>query len=142
MMKLKDASLLHGIKAMKNLDSILKKQRRYFADKGPYGQSYGFSSSHVWMRELDHKEGWVPKNWCFRTVVLEKSLEISLDSKIKPVNLKGNQPWIFILRTDAEVEAPIIWQLDVKSRLTGKDPDAGKGLGQEEKGQQRDEVIG
>ena len=94
------------------------------------------------MRELDHKEGWVPKNWCFRTVVLEKSLEISLDSKIKPVNLKGNQPWIFILRTDAEVEAPIIWQLDVKSRLTGKDPDAGKGLGQEEKGQQRDEVIG
>ena len=123
-------------KSYNKLGQHIKKQRCYFADKGPYGQSYGFSSSHIWMWELDHKEGWVPKNWCFRTVMLEKTLEIFLDSRIKPVSLKGNQPWIFILRTDAEVEAPIIWQPDVMSQLTGKDPDAEKGLGQE-KGQQR-----
>ena len=80
-----------------------KKQRYHFSDKDPYSQSYGFPSSHVWMWELDHKEGWLPKNWCFQAVVLEKSLQSPLDSKeIKPVNLKGNQPWIFIGRTDAE----------------------------------------
>ena len=86
----------------------IKKQRYHFANKCPYSQSYGYSSSHVWMWELDHKEGWAPKNWCFRIVVLEKTFESPLNSKeIKPVNPKGNQSWIFIGRTDAETEAPI-----------------------------------
>ena len=88
----------------------IKKQRHYFANKGSYSQSYSFSSSHERMWELDHKEGWVLKNWCFWTVVLEKMLESPLDCKeIKPVNLKGNQSWIFIGRTNAEAEAPILW---------------------------------
>ena len=105
----------------------IKKQRYHFVDKGPYNQSHGFSSSHVWMWELDHKEDWALKNWCFWTVVLEKTLESPLDSKeIKPVNPKGNQPWTYIGRTDAEAEAPIIWPSDVKSQLIRKDPDAGK----------------
>ena len=105
----------------------IKKQRHQFADKGWYSQSYGFSSSHVWMWELDHKEGWRMKNWCFWIVMLEKTLESPLNCKeIKPVNPKGNQPWIFIGRTDAEAEAPIIWPPDVESWLFGKDPDAGK----------------
>ena len=105
----------------------IKKQRHHFANKGPSSQSYGFSSSHVWMWKLDHKEGWVLKNWCFWTVVLEKTLESPLDSKeIKPVNPKGNQLRIFIGMTDAEAEAPIIWLPDAKSQLTGKDPDAVK----------------
>ena len=100
----------------------IKKHRHYFADKGPSSQSYGFSSSRVWMWELDHKEGWEPKNWCFRTVVLEKTLEHPLDSKeIKPVNPKWNQSWIFTGRTDAEAEAPILWPPDVKCWLIGKD---------------------
>ena len=100
----------------------ITKQRHYFANRSPSSQSYGFSSSHVWMWELDHKENWVLKNWCFLTMVLEKTLESLLDSKeIQPVNPKGNQSWIFIGRTDAEVEAPILWPPDVKSRLTGKD---------------------
>ena len=116
----------------------IKKQRHYFANKGPSSQTYAFSDSHVWMWELDYKEGWVLKNCCFWTVVLEKNLESPLDSKeIKPVNPKGNQPWIFIGKTDAEAEAPIRWPLDVKSWLTGKDPDTGEDWGQEEKGQQR-----
>ena len=89
------------------------------------------------MWALDHKEGWVPKNWCFQIVVLEKTLESPLDSKIKPVNPEGNQSWIFIGRTYAKDEAPILWPLDVKSQLIGKDPDAGKDWRQEEKGQQR-----
>ena len=90
-----------------------------------YSQSYGFSSSHVWMCELDHKEGWMPKNWCFWTVVLEKTLESPLDFKVvKPVHPKGNQSWIFIGRTGAE--APIVWSPDVKSWFIRKDPDAGK----------------
>ena len=98
--------------------------RHHFADKSPYNRSYGFSSSHVWMWDLDHKEGWGQKNWCFRTVVLEKSLEGPLDSKeIKLVSPKENQPWIFIWRTGAEAEAPIPWPPDVKSWLTGKDPE-------------------
>ena len=119
----------------------IKKQRYYFTDKGPYCQSYGFFSSHVWMWELDHKEGWTLKNWCFWTVVLEKTLESPLDSKeIKPVNPKGNQPWIFIGRTDAEAEAPILWPLDAKSQLTGKDLDAGKAGRQ--KGTIEDEMGG
>ena len=120
----------------------IKKQRRHFVDKSPYCQSYGFSSSHVQMWELDHKEGWVPKNWCFWTVVLEKTLESPLDSKdIQPVNPKGNQFWIFIGRTDAEAEATILWPPGVKNRLTRKDPDAGKGWGQEEKGATEDEMV-
>ena len=90
----------------------IKKQRRHFANIGPYSQSYGFSSSQIWMWELDHKEGWAMKNRCFQTVVLEKTLESPLDCKeIKPVNPKGNQPWIFIGRTDAEAEAPIFGHL-------------------------------
>ena len=102
--------LLLGKKAMTNLDSIWK-SRHHFADTGPYGQSYGLSSSHVWMWELDHKESWAPKNWYFQIVVLEKTLESPLGSKeIKPVNPKGSQPWIFIGRTGAEAEAPILWQ--------------------------------
>ena len=128
-----------GRKAMTNLDSILKskKQRRYFADKGSSSQSYGFSSSHVRMWEVDHKESWVPKNWCFWTVVLEKTLASPSDCKeIKPVNPKGNQFWIFSGRTDAdaEAEAPILWPPDVKNWLIGKEPDSGQDWRQEEKG--------
>ena len=109
--------------------------------KGLYRQSYGRLSSHVQMWELDHKEGWVPKNWCFQIVVLEKILESSLDWKeIKLVNLKRNQPWIFTGRTDAE--APILWPPYMKSRLIGKDPDAGKDWRQEEKGVTEDEMVG
>ena len=94
------------------------------------------------MWELDHKEGWAPKKWCLRTMVL-KTVKSPLDSQeIKPVNLKGNQPWIFIGRTDAEAESPILWPLNMKSRLTGKDPDSGKDWGQEEKGATEDEMVG
>ena len=119
--------LFVGRKAMTNLDSILKNQRHYFAHKGPSSQSYGFSSSHVWMWELDYKESWVPKNCCFWAVVLEKTLESPLDcKKIKLVNLKGNQPWIFIGRTDVEAEAPILWPPDVKNWFIGKNSDAGR----------------
>ena len=111
-----------------------KKQRRYFANKGPYSQTYCFSSSHVQMWELDHKEGLALKNWCFQTVVLEKTLKSPLDSKVtKSFNPKGNQPWTFIRRTDAEAKAPIPWPTDVKSQLTGKDPDAGKDWMQEKR---------
>ena len=103
----------------------IKKQRHHFADKGPNSQSYGFSSGHVQTWELDHREGLVPKKWCFQTMVLKKTLESPLDSKeIKPVNPKGNQPWTLTGRTNAE--APILWPPDVTSWLTGKDPDAGK----------------
>ena len=94
------------------------------------------------MWELDHKAGWALKNWCFWTVVLEKTLESPLDSKIKPVNPKGNQPWIFFGRSDAEAEAPILWPPDVKSWLIGKDPDKGKDWGQEEKGVTENETVG
>ena len=118
----------------------IKKQRHHFANKGPSSQSYGFSSSHVWLRELNHKEGWVPKNWCFWIVVLEKTLESPLDSKeIKPVSPKGYQPWMVIRRTDAE--ALILWPADVKSWLTGKDPDAGKDWRQRRSGQQRVRLL-
>ena len=121
----------------------IKKQRHYFADKGPSSQSYGYSSSHVWMWELDHKDGWAPKNRWFWTVVLEKILESPLDCKeIQLVHLKGNQSWIFIGRTDAEAETPILWPSDVKSCLIGKDPDAGKDWRQEEKGMTEDEMVG
>ena len=121
----------------------IKKERHYFVNKGPSSQSYGFSSSHVWTWELNHKESWVLKNWCFWTVVLEKTLESSLDSKeILPVNLKGNQSWIFIGRTDAEAEVPILWPPNAKSWLIRKDPDAGKDWRQEKKGTIEDEMIG
>ena len=119
-----------------------KKQRHYFADKGLSSQSYGFSSSHIWMRELEHKESWAPKNLCFRTVVLEKTLESPLDCKeIKPVNLKGNQSWILIGKTDAEAEAPILWPPDGKNWLIGKDPQARKDWRQEERAHQRMKLL-
>ena len=122
---MKRHSLL-GRKAMTNPDGILK-SRYYFADKGLYSQN-------CWMWDMDHKEGWVPKNWRFQTVILEKTLEIPLDSKeVKPVNPKGSQSWIFTGRTDAKAEAPILWPPDAKSWLIGKDPDAGKDWRQEEK---------
>ena len=118
----------------------IKKQRHYFVNKGPCSQGYGFSRGHVWMWELDHKESWAPTNWCFWTVVLERTLESPLDSKeIKPVNPKENQPRIFIGRTDAE--ASILWPSDVKSQLIGKDPDAGKDW-RREKGTTEDEMVG
>ena len=107
-------------------------------DKGPYSQSYGFSRSHVRMWEQDHKEGWMLKNWCFRTVVLEKTPESLLDSKeIKPVNPIGNQPWIFIGRTDAEAEVPALWPPDVKADLLEKTLMLGKIEGRRRRGQQR-----
>ena len=120
-----------------------KKQRHYFSSKGPSSQSCGFSISHVWMWELDHKENWVPKNWCFWTVVLEKTLESPLDCKeIKSVNPEGNQSWTFIGRADAEAEARIVWLPDVKNRLIRKGPGAGKDWRQEEKGMTEDEMVG
>ena len=125
---------------MTKLDSVLKKQRHYFADKGPSSQSYGFSSSHIWMWELDHKEGWAPKNWCFQTVMLEKTLKSTLDCKeVKPVNTKGNQPWILIGRTDAEAQAqaPILWPPDAKSWLMEKTLILGKTEGRRRRGWQR-----
>ena len=121
----------------------IEKQRQYFANKGPSSQGYGFSNSHVWMWELDYKESWGPKNWCFWTVVLEKTLEIPLDSKeIQPVHPKGNLSWIFIGRTDAETETPILWLPDTKNWLIWKGPDAVKDWGQEEKGMTEDEIVG
>ena len=119
----------------------IKKQRHYFADKGLSNQSYGFSSSHVWMWDLDYKESWTLKNWCFWTVVLEKTLESPLDCKeITPVNPKGNQSWIFIGGTDAETS--ILWALDVKNWIIGKYPNAGKDWKQEDKGMTEDEMFG
>ena len=128
---------------MTNLDSILKKQRHYFANKGSSNQSYGFYSSHVQMWELGYKESWALKNWCFWTVVLEKTLESLLDCKeIQPVNPKGNQFLTFIGRTDAETETPILWPPDAKYWLIGKDPDYGKDWRWEEKGMTEDEMAG
>ena len=121
----------------------IKKQRHYFADKVPSSQSYVFSSSHVWTWEVDYKETWARKNWCFWSVVLEKTLESPLDSKdIKPVNPKGNQSWIFIGSPDAEAEAPIFLPPDVKGWLTRKDSDSGKDWRQEEKGTTEDKMVG
>ena len=127
--------LLLGRKAMTNLDCA-EKQRHYSAAKGPYGQGCGLPSGHIWLWELDHKEGRRPKNWCLGTVVLEKTLESPLGSKeIKPVNPTGNQPWILTGRTDAEAEGPILWPHDVKNQLIEKDPDAEKDW--RRRGQQR-----
>ena len=116
----------------------IKKQRHRFANRSPCSQSYGFSSSHLSMWELDHKAGWTTKNWSFWTVVLEKTLENPLDNKeIKPVNPKGNQPRIFIGRSDAEAEAPILWSPDAKSWLAEKTLMLGKVEGRRRRGQQR-----
>ena len=125
--------LLLGRKAMTNVDSILK-SRDVTLPQGPYSQSYGFSSSHVWMWELNHKEGWALKNWCFWTVVLEKTLESPLDCK--EIQLDWSRG-----RTDVEAETPIHWPLDVKNWITRKDPDAGKDWRQEEKGMTEDEMV-
>ena len=116
----------------------IKKQRHYFANKGPSSKGYGFSSGHVWMWELDYKEIWAPKNWCFWTVVLEKTLESPLDCKeIQPVHPKGDQSWVVIGRTDVEAETPMLWPPHAKSWLIGKDPDAGKTEGRRRRGWQR-----
>ena len=127
---------------MTNLDSILK-SRDYFANKGPSFQSYGFSSSHIWMWELNYKESWAPKNWYFWTVVLEKALESPLDCKeIQSVHPKGNQSWVFTGRTDVEGETSILWPPDVKNWFIGKDPGAGKAWRQKDKGTTGVEMIG
>ena len=119
----------------------IKKQRHNFANKGPSSQSYGFSISQVWMWELDYKESWESKNWCFWTVVLQKTLESPLDCReIKPINLKENQSWIFIGRTDAEAETPILGSPDGKNWHIGKDPDAGEDRRQE-KGMTENEIV-
>ena len=134
--------LLLGRKAMINLDSILKSRDITLPTKFRLVKTMVFPSSHVWMWELDHKEGWVPKNWCFWTAVLEKTLESNLNcKKTQPVHPKGNQSWIFIGRTDAEAETPILWPLDVKSWPIGKDPNAGKDWWWE-KGMTEDEMVG
>ena len=128
-------------KSYDQLKQHIRKQRHYFANNGPSSQSFGLSSSHEWMWELDYKEIWAQKNWCFRTVVLEKTLESPLDSKeIKPVNPKGNQAWIFFRKTDAEAETPV-HPPDAKNWLVWKDPDAGKGWRQEEKGTTEDKLV-
>ena len=135
--------LLLGRKVMTNLDSVLKSRDITFVNKGPSSQGYGFSSSHVWMWELDYKESWALKNWCFWTVMLEKTLESPLDCKeIQAVHPKGNQSWIFIGRTDAEAETPILWPPDEKSWLIRKDPDVGKDWRQEKKGMTGHEMVG
>ena len=139
-MKLKDTCSLE--KSYDQHRQHIKKQRHYFTNKGPSSQSYSFSSSHVWIWELKYKESWVPKNWCFWTV-LEKTLESPLDCKeIQPVCPKGNQSWIFTGRTDAEAENPIVWPPDAKNWLIWKDPAAGKDWRLEEKGTTEDEMVG
>ena len=120
----------------------IEKQRHYFVNKGPSSQGYGFSSGRVWMWELDYKESWAPKNWCFWTVVLEKTLESPLDcQEIQPVHPKGNQSWVFTGRTDSEAETPIFSPPDAKSWLIWKDPDVGKDWRQEEKGMKENEMV-
>ena len=138
-MKLKDACSLE--ERYDQPRQHTKKQRHYFAKKGSSSQGYGFSNSHVWMWELDYKESWAPKNWCFWTVALEKTLESPLDcKKIQPVHPKGNQSWIFIGRTDAK--ALILWPPNVRNWLIWKDPEAWKDWGQEEKRMTEDERVG
>ena len=140
-MKLKDACSLEEV--MTNLDSILKSRDIALPTRVLLVKRFGFSSSHVWMWELDYLESWVLKNWCFWNVVLEKTPESPLDCKeIQPVHPKGNQSWIFIGRTNAEAETPNLWPTDAKNQLIGKDPDAGKDWGQEEKGMTEDEMVG
>ena len=149
-MKLKDVWSYMKLKDVWSLEEKLwptyiayGKAETFFANKGLSSQSYGFSSSRVWMWELDCKENWTPKNWCFWTVVLEKTLEGPLDCKeIQSVHPKGNQSWIFIRRTDAEAETPILWSPDAKNWLVGKDPTAGKDWRQEENGPTEDKMVG
>ena len=119
----------------------IKKQRHYFTNKGPSSQSF-FLSSHVWMWELDYKESWVPTNWCFWTTVLEKTLESPLDCKDIQLVHPKDQSWVFIRRTDAEAETPMLWQPDVKNWFIGKGPDAGKDWMQEENGTTEDGMVG
>ena len=133
--------LLLGRKVTANLDSILKS--RDIVNNSLSSQGYGFSSGHVWLWELDCEESWAPKNWCFWTVVLEKTLESPLDCKeIQPVHPKGDQSWVFIGRTDVEAITSVLWPPDAKSWLIWKDPDDGKDWGQEEKGMTEDEMVG
>ena len=121
----------------------IKKQRHYSADESLYCQGFGFPTGHIWLWELDRKEGRALKNWCLWTVVLEKTSESPLDRKeTKPINLKGNQPWILIRRTDAEAEVPAFWSSDANNWLTGKDPDAGKDWWKKEKRVSEDEMAG
>ena len=140
-MKLKDACSWK--KSYDQPREHIKKQSHYFAKKGLSSQGYGFSSSHVWMWELDYEENWALNNWCFWTVVLEKTLASPLDCKeIQPVHPKGDQFWIFNGRTDVEAETPILWPPDVKNWLIWKDPAAGKDWRQKEKGTTEDEMVG
>ena len=140
-MKLKDVGSWK--KSYDQSRQCFKKQRHYFASKGPSSQSYAFSSSRVWMWELNCRKRWVPKSWCFWTVVLEKTLESPLDcTEIQPVHPKGNQSWIFIGRTDAEAETLILGPPDVNNWLIGKDPNAGKHWRREEKGMTEIEMVG
>ena len=135
--------LFLGKKFMTNLRQHIKKQTHCFANKGLSSQYCGFSSCHVWMWELDYEGSWALKNWCFWTVKLEKTLESPLDCKeIQPVLSKGDQSWVFIGRTDAETETPILWPPDVKNWLIWKGPDAGTDWGQKEKGTTEDEMVG
>ena len=138
-MKLKGA---YSLESYDQTRQHIKKQRHYFSNKGPSSQGYGFSSSHEWMWELHYKESWALKNWCFWSVVLEKTLESPLDCKeIQPVHAKGDQSWVFIGRTDVEAETPIFWLPHVKNWLIWKDPDTRKDWGQEEKGTREDEMV-
>ena len=132
-----------GRKVMTNLDSILKSRDIILSTKARLVKALVFSSGHIWMWELDCEESWVPKNWCFWTVVLEKTLQSPLDYKeIHPLHPKGDQTWVFIGSTDVEAETPIRWPPHVKSWCNGKDPDAGRDWGQEEKGTTEDEMAG
>ena len=140
-MKLKDTYSLEG--KLWQPRQHIKKERHYFANEGLSSQSYGFPSGHVWMWELDYKEGWMPKNWCFWTVVLEKTPECPLDCKeIQPAHPKGDQSWVFIGGIDVEAETLILWPPAEKSWLIWKNPDAGKDWRQEEKGTTEDEMVG
>ena len=135
--------LLLGRKVMTNLDSIFKSRDIILPTKVRLVKAMVFSSGHIWMWELDYKESWALKNWCFWTVVLDKTLESPLDCKeIQLVHPKGDQSWMFTGRTDAEAETPILWPPHAKSWLIGKDPDAGRDWGQEEKGVTEDEMAG
>ena len=133
----------HWKKSYNQSRQHVKKQRHYFTNKGPSSQSYGFSSGHVWMWELDYKESWAPKNWCFWTAVLEKTLESPLDCReIQPVHPKGDQSWVFIGKSAAEAVTPVLWPPDGKNWLIGKAPDAGKDWRREEKGTTEHEMVG
>ena len=140
-MKLKDTYSLEG--KLYQPRQHIQKQRHYFANKGLSNQGYGFSSGHLWMWMLDCEEIWAPKNWCFWTVVLEKTLVSPLDCKdIQSVHSKGDQSWMFFGRNDAEAETPVLWPPHAKNWLIGKESDAGRDWVQEEKGTTEDEVVG